>query len=797
MSKGKVAFDQFKSDQAALDDRDLWFKALKNLRAGLMPPAKKPQPTPREKEQIAHWIKYSAFDIDPENPDPGRVTLRRLNRAEYHNTIRDLLGVDFDTQSAFPPDDTGYGFDTIGDVLTMSPMLLEKYMTAAEKVVAEAVPMAPKVVAKKTVWGQQFEGLGADEWNGANALSYYQPAAVSNVVKMKWAGQYKVAVDLLIHEHYVEGVFDYNKARLIFLIDGKELLRRDFSWEGGKPFHFEFDQNWDAGKHVLAFQVEPLTPGEPQNRSLSFQVSSVTIHGPAAGEHWVRPDNYTQFFPKPVPAGKSARREYAKELLGNFARKAFRRPVDQKTIDRLAELAEGVYSQPDKTFESGVAEGMVAVLASPRFLFREENFETTSLGKGAFPLVDEYSLASRLSYFLWSSMPDEELFHLAGEGHLREQLPQQLDRMLRDKRSEAFVRDFTGQWLRARDIEVVEINPISIAARERKIDPDRDRARQRFHELNDKPAASLTPGDKMDLAGMLAQFKKRSAGAVKKSFNGELRHDMRQETEDVFDYVFRRERSLLELIDSDYTFLNRRLAVHYGITNVEGEELRRVELPPGSPRGGVLTEGTILAVTSNPTRTSPVKRGLFILDSILGTPPPPPPPNIPPLEDAAKGDKDHALSLRQTLALHRQNPLCSSCHNRMDSLGLAFENFNAMGVWRESEFGDPIDAKGTLITGESFTNVQELKHILATKHAADFYRTLTEKMLTYALGRGLEYYDVETVDRIVSALQASNGRPSVLLSGIVESAPFQKCRKTATASAAADSRAIVKNTETP
>jgi hypothetical protein len=259
---------------------------------------------------------------------------------------------------------------------------------------------------------------------------------------------------------------------------------------------------------------------------------------------------------------------------------------------------------------------------------------------------------------------------------------------------------------------------------------------------------------------------------------GDLRRAMRQETELAFNYVLREDRSLLELLDSDYTFLNERLARHYGLTNltVTGDEMVLVKLPPESPRGGVITHGSVLAVTSNPTRTSPVKRGLFVLDNLLGTPPPPPPPDIPPLEDAAKKMREKTLSLRETLALHREQPLCSSCHNRMDPLGLALDNFNAMGMWRDQERGTPIDAAGKLLSGESFTNVKELKKILATNHATEFYHTITEKLLTYALGRGLEYYDVATVDAIVERLQKSNGRPSELIAGIIESAPFQKTR---------------------
>jgi mono/diheme cytochrome c family protein len=776
-SKGKVTFDQFKSDQEILANRDLWWKALKNLRAGIMPPAKKPRPTPQEQDLIAHWVKTAVFDTDPQNPDPGRVTIRRLNRAEYHNTIRDLVGVDFNTEEAFPPDDTGYGFDTIGDVLTMPPMLLEKYVNAAEKVIGEAVPVVPLTQAKKVVPGKRFLGLGNDGRKGKYgglALSYYSPAAVSNTVSMQWAGKYQLGVDLTANEKYVDNVFDYNKCRLILQVDGHEVLRQDYNREGDRHFHYDFNEDWAAGDHTISFQLQPLTDTD-QNRSLTLQIVSVTVTGPAARERWVPPDNYSRFFPKTIPADAKGRRLYASELLGKFAQKAFRRPVDQQTVDRLTDLAESIYSQRGKTFEAGVAEGMVAVLASPQFLFREEAVEPGS-EKERYPLIDEYSLASRLSYFLWTSMPDDELFRLAGEGRLRENLPAQVARMLRDKKSEGFVHDFTGQWLRGRDIADWPIDARSILAREEKFDPTRDSLRKRFHQLNDKSDESLTKAEKDELAGIRKTLFQNFSRPPRVNFNGELRTAMREETEKVFDYVLHQDRPLLELLDANYTFLNHRLAMHYGITNVAGDEMRLVTLPANSPRGGVLTEGTVLVATSNPTRTSPVKRGLFILDSILGTPPPPPPPNIPPLEDAAKGATNH-LSLRETLALHRKNPLCSSCHNRMDPLGLALENFNAMGMWRKSEYNEPIDASGTLTSGESFDTIQQLKQILVTKHARDFYRTLTEKMLTYALGRGLDYYDVETVDQIVARIEASNGRPSALLAGVVESAPFQKCRR--------------------
>ena len=628
MAKGNVAFDELKTDDALLN-HDLWLKVLKNVRANIMPPEKKARPNVEEKQVLEKWIKNSAFGIDPQNPDPGRVTVRRLNRVEYRNTIRDLMGVDFRVELEFPPDDTGHGFDNIADVLTLPPMLLEKYLEAAKTIVAKAVPTSPK------------------------------------------------------------------------------------------------------------------------------------------------DKNFNRFFIKEPPTDAAGRRQHAREVLGNFARKAFRRPVDDKTLDRLTALAESIYDQPGKTFEAGVSQAMVAILASPRFLFREESIQAET-GKKTHPLIDEYALASRLSYFLWSTMPDDELFRLAGEGNLRKNLSAQLTRMLADRRSEAFVKNFVGQWLQARDIESVPIEARAILAREDKPDPDRERNRRRFRELRDKPEESLTPGEKEEMAKFRSEF--RRGGQPRVELTGDLRRAMRQETEKVFEYILREDRSLLELLNGTYTFLNERLAKHYGVENVTGDEMRRVTLPPDSPRGGVLGQGTVLAVTSNPTRTSPVKRGVFILDNILGLPPPPPPPDIPPLEEAAKATTNRSPALRELLALHREQPLCSSCHNRMDPLGLALENFNAMGMWREQEQGQPIDAAGKLITGAKFSSLRELKQILASQHQLDFYRALTEKLLTYALGRGVEYYDIETMDQIVGRLEKANGRPSALLMGIVESAPFQKTR---------------------
>lgn len=779
-NKGGVAFDEFKSDDAILAKHDLWFNVLKNLRTGVMPPAKKPRPTSAERKQLEDWIKFEAFGIDPNHPDPGRVTIRRLNRFEYRNTIRDLMGVDFDAQTELPPDDTGYGFDNIGDVLTLSPMLLEKYMDAANEIVAKAVPTASRAIEKKAIPGRAFRRNNIEnpvgDAGGALYLSYYQPAVVSNSFQAAHNGHYQLTLDLTANENYVEGQFDYNKCRLIFKVDGQELLRQEYIREGGKAFHYEFTRDWQAGEHVLVFELEPLTLDEKQIRSLSIRINSVTVRGPAEKKYWVPPKNYARFFTKDAPQTPAGRRAYARELLGAFATKAFRRPVDEDTADRLALLAEKISREPNKTFEAGVAQAMVAVLVSPQFLFREENIETNR-PPDSQPFIDEYALASRLSYFLWSTMPDDELFRLARDGKLRKNLAGQVKRMLADPRSDALMENFPGQWLQARDAETVPIDARAILAREEKPNPEADLLRKRFKEFANRPEESLTPEEKAEFAKVRTAFFK-SFKRPRVELTGDLRYAMRREAEMYFGNIVHEDRNVIELIDSDYAFLNEKLARHYGLTNlnVTGTELRRVTLPPGSPRGGVLTMGSVLAVTSNPTRTSPVKRGLFILQNILGNPTPPPPPNIPPLEDAKKESGDYPPTSREALEIHRNQPLCNSCHGRMDPLGLALENFNALGMWREKEFEQPIDVTGKLITGESFKDIRELKHILVADHRLDFYRTLTEKMLTYALGRGLEYYDVETVDQIVNRLEKENGRFSALLMGVVESAPFQKRR---------------------
>jgi len=594
ISKGGISLDMFASEAEILGRTDLWEKVLINVRSGLMPPREGVEadflPTEEEIQVLADWIKFKAFDLDPQLVDPGHVVPRRLNRIEYQNTIRDLLGYKFKATEAFPPDDTGDGFDNNGEVLTLSTLLIEKYLTAAEAIVTGAV---------------------------AKAADDEAP--------------------------------------------------RFFSQRASLP-------------------------------------------GP------VKRDTYTR------------------HILAQFTTRAFRRPVEAQKLEQLVGIARSFYAQPGVTFEEGISRAMMAVLVSPRFLFRLETPKPRNQD-GSYPEIDEFELASRLSYFLWSSMPDQELFDLAGRGELRHHLPAQIARMLQDDKIEqGLVENFTGQWLQTRDVITVEINGKAV--------------------LKKGPT-----------------FGNRK---TKYDFNNEIRNDMQKETELYFEHVLREDRSVLEFLDSDYTFLNERLAKQYGIVGVEGEKFRHVQLPADSQRGGVLTQGTVLAVTSNPTRTSPVKRGVFILENILGTPPPPPPPDIPELEAAIEELGGDTPTLRETLALHREAAVCSSCHNRMDPLGLAFENFIPMGQWRDEDNGKQIDASGRLITGEAFTNARDLKKILANERRMDFYRCLTTKLMTYALGRSLNHRDTHVVDSISDSLEHDNGRISTLIISVIESPQFQK-----------------------
>ncbi len=774
--EGNLALDQFVTAEKALESREVWWKVLKNLRSGVMPPAGEKQPSQDELESIAEWIKFGVFGINPNDPDPGRIGVRRLNRREYDNTVDDLLGIKFDASIVFPPDDSGFGFDNVGDALSFSPLLMEKYLRAAQTIVDQTVPKVTWIIPQQDFTGRDFQD---DEGTmRGDKLTSKKAAKVKRAVQIDEPGKYDVHVAIRLH-----GSFDFDPSRytIVFSIDGKERSTHEYGWDENKVFRYQFIEDWQPGNHELVFELTPLpAPAKVEEQyeggfgrdatEARFEVNSVRIEGPQGTKKLAHPRNYTSFFSREEPpVSPQERRQYAGEILRKFATRAFRSPVEPATVDRLVKLAESVYSQEGKTFEAGVSHALVAVLASPRFLFRLES-AASKAGEGSFSPIDEFALASRLSYFLWSTMPDEELFRLAETGELRKQLPAQVKRMMSDERAAEFVRNFAGQWLRTRDVTQVSIDPIVVLGYQEEYEKLREQFRGRRRGSFSR---TVTPEE--------AEFRKRfgELREISDRFNDDMKRAMRRETEMCVEYIVQEDRSLLELLDSDYTFVNEKLASLYEIPNVRGGEMRRVKLPEGSPRGGVLTQASMLLVTSNPTRTSPVKRGLFILENILGMPAPPAPAGVPDLEESAKKFAGREPPLRELLAAHRESALCASCHSRMDPLGIALENFNALGMWRDEEKKQPIDASGKLITGESFQNVRDLKKILAERHACDFYRCVSEKMLTYALGRGLEATDEHTLDLIVRRLTENNGKFSALIQGVIESAPFQKQRNPA------------------
>jgi mono/diheme cytochrome c family protein len=786
-SEGNRSFSDLEEQGELLSDPKIWSLILKNVRSGVMPPVDSERPTDEEIRELAAWVKRDVYKIDPEHPDPGRAVLRRLNRVEYQNTIRDLLGHEYEVLLHFPPDDTGYGFDTIGEVLTVSPMLTEKYLAAAESIVHAVVPKASRQPAETILKGADFvDTLSADQpvpedSDAANRgwpltgkeIHFHEAADLNATIEAPEAGEYELVASIRI-----DGQFEYNplRSQVRFFADGEELFDETYAYTDGETFVYRFPREWKAGEHELRFEVTPLPPAEdaPEGRDSAYirlHIRDVRAIGPTDRDQWVKPPGYDRIFTRDMPPEDDAERlDYAREVLRKFATKAFRRPADDATIDALAQIAATEYQKPDKTFEEGIGRAMIAILASPRFLYRVEGHLPKKDGD-AYPLADEYALASRLSYFLWSTMPDDELFRLAEEGRLREQLDEQIDRMLADERSNALVENFAGQWLRSRDVAHVRIDSRAVIEADLPPPTEEELANQRGRGRG---------------RGRFGFGRGRFRRGPRVEFDDGLRRAMRQETELQFAYIMREDRSLLELIDADYAFLNERLAEHYKIEGVEGDAMRLVELPEDSPRGGILTQGTLLTITSNPDRTSPVKRGLYVLDNILGTPPPPPPTVVPELEESADKFEGRTPSLREVLELHRDSPLCASCHARMDPLGLALENFNALGMWRDTDRQQPIHPAGQLISGEEFVSVGELKQILKENKRRDFYYCVTEKLMTYALGRGVEYTDAATIDAIVDKLDEDNGRFSALLKGVIHSPQFQRRREP-------DSQAVASN----
>ena len=701
---GKVDLSRASGEAAIARASEPWLAAIRQLRTRAMPPEDAPQqPSEAERDRIASWLEAAMDRIDARAPrDPGRVTVRRLNRAEYDNTVRDLLGLEIRPAEHFPPDDVSEGFDTLGEVLSLSPLLLEKVVDAADRILDHAmVAEGPVPILEQRLEAEAF--LKPPPSDGAAEMKFEQ--AFTATLSVPAEGRYEVRV------RGAQRNGPGGKTILVVQVDGVDMALVPVSAPPEAPAETKATFLLAAGDRKVSFRHTPpkaYTKEEkpPDTRLL---LDWVEVAGPE------RSLSHLRIFGTEPQDGPAA----ARKILGDFARRAFRRPVAADELDRLVGLYEAGRKR-GKGFEGAVRLGLWAVLVSPHFLYRIERDSSERDAAGHVRLGD-WELASRLSYFLWSTMPDAALFDLAAKGRLRDPavLRGELRRMLADPRSRALVDNFAAQWLGLRKLEQTH--------------PDRD----------------LFP-----------------------AFTETLRRSMAEEVSMFFANLLLEDRSVLELVDADYSFLNEPLARLYGVKDVRGDAMRRVALSDRN-RGGVITMAATLTVTSHPTRTSAVKRGKWILDEILGAPPPPPPPNVPELEEAAKKRPDaSSLSLRQKLELHRADPQCLGCHKRMDVLGLGLENFDPIGRWRDKEGTRKIEAAGTLPTGESFADPAGLKKVLSASKD-DFVRALTEKMLVYALGRPLERGDRREIKSIVESVRKSEYRISALLEGVILSYPFQ------------------------
>jgi mono/diheme cytochrome c family protein len=685
----------FRSPADVLQKRELWERVEIKLKTGEMPPKGLPRPDPRQLQAVTDWIENEFARADRKlKPDPGHVTAHRLNRFEYNNTIHDLLAVDFQPADDFPADDSGYGFDNIGDVLSLSPLLMEKYLAAAEKIARAAI--------------------AAD------------PLPKPSLVKLKRAADSKAPSFSAVYTFAVEGDYEIrtqiggrrDPAKAVLSLDGKPQESFELDLDPRIPRLADFKLHIARGEHKLSVQLAAgdSPPIKVDLKDPTPSVNSIELRGPYRPVAPPPPESHKRIFVCGHASGQHTA-SCARQDLREIARRAWRRPVSDTEVEGLARFV-AMAQQNGDSFEQGMRVALEVVLVSPHFLFRIER-DPEPVNPGKTYRVGEFELASRLSYFLWSSLPDDELFRLAERKELHKSaiLAAQVKRMLANAKSKRLVRNFAGQWLELRNLESA------------KPDPDK------------------FPG-----------------------FDNELREAMRTETELFFEAVIKEDRSILDFIDAKFTFINGRLARHYGIPGVSGNEFRRVALTDDR-RSGVLTQASVLTVSSYATRTSPVIRGKFLLENILNAPPPPPPANVPNLDEAAVGK---TASLREQLEKHRTGS-CASCHARMDPLGFGLENFDAIGRWREFDGKFRVDAAGTLPNGKNFNGPVELKQILKGDSAA-FADCLTEKLLTYALGRGLERYDKPAVQLISRHTAQADYRFSRLVLEIVDSLPFQMRR---------------------
>ena len=741
--KGDFALHEFRDDLSVLRAHKRWRDVIEQVRSGDMPPDDKPQPSAEEKKRFLEAVAGVFAKSDGGKPDPGRLTVRRLNRNEYNNTIRDLLHIEFRPADDFPSDDVGHGFDNIADVLTVSPVLIERYLDAADKIAAQAIPLNVAKPPKRTMAAKfcepasanvpqsKFRPLTASEGDAVKSGPIHTPARITA------DGDYIMRARL-----YAKSA-DGKPVRVAMMVAGGAIAKPSSAGEIAKLDGAAIGNVKRA--HILK-SVEITAKSEQDAQIIEAKVPRyegierivVAAFKPPAGKP--APTLFVEWleYEGPMDARSAATKsllvvtpgkpqpEQTREVLARFAPLAWRRPVSAEELDRLAKLVAYATGHND-TWEEAMRRAVSAILASPKFVFRLEPDDAP--GADARP-VNEFQLATRLSYFLWSSCPDDELLRLASAGKLTASLDAQMQRMIQDPRADALIQNFAMQWLQL--------------------------GRLSSHSTDPKTFPNWKP---------------------------ELGAAMIEETRRFFGEIVRTDRSILDLLDGDFTWLNERLAELYGIKNAGGfqkDEWKRVSLA-GTPRGGLLTQASILTVTSNPTRTSPVKRGKWVLEQLLGTPPPPAPPNIPSLDDSKRNELTGTF--RQKLEQHRADPKCANCHAKMDAFGFALENFNGIGSWRDrDETGAAIDASGKLATGRAINGLADMKALLRSRKQ-DFARCLAEKMLIYALGRGLDYYDEPTITRITFALEKNDYRFSTLIGGIVKSPAFLMRRGTSQAEA--------------
>jgi mono/diheme cytochrome c family protein len=732
---------------------ETWEKVIRKLRVGAMPPQGMPRPEKATVDGLARYLETSLDQAYASKPNPGRAVMHRLNRAEYANAIRDLLALDIDAAALLPPDDESSGFDNIADVLRVSPSLMERYLSASWNISREAVGDSRIVPATATYrvrpdlsQDQHIDGLPLGT-RGGLLVQHTFPLDGEYVIKLRlWRNTFDLMRGME-DSHEIEVNLD--GARIASVTIGG---RDDFILMAANPGAFGSDLDRrltaripvKAGVHTVsadtvlrshAFKDDVVKPflrttvdglditGDPS-------VDRLTIEGPfeptGAGD---TPSRRRIFVCRPANAQQEL--PCARQILSALSRNAYRRPMSDNDLETLLSFYQR--GRNDRgSFDAGIESALQFLLASPEFLFRIEA-DPAGVPDGGSYRIDDLALASRLSFFLWSSIPDDQLVNLASQKKLHEPavLEQQVKRMLADPKADALIANFAEQWLFLRNLK------------------------------SSAPNLDAFP-----------------------DFDDNLRQAMKQETELFFGSVIREDRNVTDLLTADYTFVNERLARHYGIPGIYGSQFRRVHID-NPARRGLLGQASILTVTSYPARTSPVQRGKWILTNILGIPPTPPPPNVPELKD--NGENSKPLSLRERMELHRANTVCAGCHKVMDPIGFALENFDAIGRWRTTDDGSLINPAGTLFDGSQVDGPVALRNMLASRPDV-FVGVMTEKLLTYALGRGLDYSDMPAVRKIVRDAGANGFRFSALVNGVVTSPPFQMKMKKATGSTAIASR---------